>query len=448
MIQNNKGMKRAAAYLITGMLLVSGLVGCTQKEGIKEELADNSKLEENLTTLKMAWWGNQVRNERTQSVFDKYHELNPSIIINGQFFQWDDYWNKLATQVAGKKLPDLIQMDYAYLNTYVGKNQLLDLKPYIDSGELDVSNIEDNVLRMGESGNGIYGIASGINAPCIFYNKTILDESNIELREDLSLEEFVVLAKEVAKKTGYKATIISNVNGSDLGAWTRANNLRVTEKGYPGNAEDYTPFFAILEKGIKDGWHSSPNKVVESVSVEQSPLVYGSDPSTMTWCIIGTSNMLTAYQSAAQEGIEIGISSIPSDDLKKSNYLKPAMFFSVSADTKNPDESVKVLNFLINSKEANEILLGERGVPASKVIQEEILQKISKVEQKSFSYITDVITPNSSPIGLADPEGSYEVNDILVQLKEKIGYGEIGSKEAAKIFFEKANEIYAKNNEY
>ncbi len=74
---------------------------------------------------------------------------------------------------------------------------------------------------------------------------------------------------------------------------------------------------------------------------------------------------MTAFRAAAPEGTEIGITTIPTSDTKVSNYLKPAMYFSVSADTKNPDAAVALLNYLINSEEANEILLGERGVPAS-----------------------------------------------------------------------------------
>ena len=42
-------------------------------------------------------------NEGTQAALHKYHELHSDITINGQFFVWDDYWNKLATSAAGKE---------------------------------------------------------------------------------------------------------------------------------------------------------------------------------------------------------------------------------------------------------------------------------------------------------------------------------------------------------
>ena len=37
----------------------------------------------------MAWWGNQVRNERTQQALDAYKEES-GITVSGQFYQWGD----------------------------------------------------------------------------------------------------------------------------------------------------------------------------------------------------------------------------------------------------------------------------------------------------------------------------------------------------------------------
>ena len=82
------------------------------------------------------------------------------------------------------------------------------------------------------------------------------------------------------------------------------------------------------------------------------------------------------------------------------------------------------MNYLINSEEANEILLGERGVPASTKIAEHINKLVSETEQKSFAYVTDVITPNCSPINPPDPTGMSELNDTLKKIVEKVSYGE------------------------
>ena len=430
--------KKGFAAALAATMTITSMAGC----GGNGEKDSSSKSEDGNVKLSMTWWGNQVRNEGTQAALDKYHELHSDITINGQFFVWDDYWNKLATSAAGKKMQDLVQMDISYMDQYVNKGQLLDLTPYIESGALNTENIPDNVLEMGVVGDGNYGIASGVNAPVIFYNKTLLEENGLEFKDNSTLDEFISLAKEVYEKTGYR-TFLGN-NGNYMEYWSRGVGLPLVDKKLDGTADDYIAYFKVKEQGIKEGWFMPQELISGSGAVEEDPLVYGSGPDTMVWCsLAGGSNMLTAYQNAAPEGVEIGITTIPTDNPQKSNFLKPSMFYSISADTKYPDEAVAVLDYLINSKEANEILLGERGIPASTKVAEDIEPMISETEQKITKFVNEVVAVNCSPMNPPAPEGNSEVTDVLKKLEEKIGYGEITAEEAAKEFFEKGNEIYS-----
>ena len=433
---NTGKLRKIFACGLAGALCVSTLGACGSSEGeTKTEKKENTS-----KNLVMAWWGNQVRNEKTQAVLDKYQEKE-GVAVEGQFYQWNDYWSKMATAAAGKSMPDLIQMDYSYIDQYVDKGQLLDLTPYIESGALDTTNIPENVLEMGKVKDGIYGIAGGVSGNCLFYNKTVTDELGITMKDNMNLEEFIEIAKEVTEKTGYRAKLIQDVNY--MGEWARAEGIPIVEAKMPvEQAEAYEPFFQILADGIEDGWCITPDNV-DSTGIETDPLVYGSSPETMAWVTMnGTSNQLTALQAAAPEGTEIAVTTIPTKDTKVSNYLKPALYFSISADTENPDEAVALLNYLINSEEANEILLGERGVPASTKIAEHISDLVSETEQKSFAYVTDVITPNCSPINPPDPTGMSELNDTLKKIVEKVSYGECTPKEAAQEDYNKGIELW------
>ena len=168
----------------------------------------------------------------------------------------------------------------------------------------------------------------------------------------------------------------------------------------------------------------------------------------MSWCTLnGGSNQLTALQKAAKEGQEITVSTIPTKDPIKSNYLKPSMFFSISADTKNPDAAVAFLNYLINSKEANDILLGERGVPINTDIAEYIYDKITPGEQKVVKFVTEVVAPNCSPIDPPDPKGSSELNAALRDIVEKVGFGEYTAEQAAQEYFTRGTEIFSETGQ-
>ena len=452
-------MKKSISLLLAAAMAAASLTGCGG--GTTATTADQTGSSANADTtaaadagsedgdmkLTMSWWGNQVRNEKTQAALDLYVENNPGISIEGQFSEWSDYWNKLATSAAGQAIPDVVQMDYSFMDQYVKNGLLEDLTPYIEDGTLDVSNISENTMASGTVNGGVYAICAGINAPSLLYNKTLLEENGIEIKDYMTTDEFLDVCREVYEKTGYKTNIAYYNAGAYLDYFMRGYDVVLYgDKKMGGTKEDYLPFFQMYETGIKEGWFIDPGVFAElSIgSVEQEPLVYGSSPETMSWCAFYNSNQLTAMQNAAPEGMEIGITTWPSADPKKSGYLKSSQFFSVGAHTKNPEEAVKIINFLTNSSEANDILLGERGVPASSVIAGELAPKMSDVDQRVIRFVNEVVTPNSSPINPPAPDGSSEVSNLLNQVQEQLCYGVYDAATATEEFFVGANGIMSK----
>lgn len=421
----------------------------TSKTETATKKEDNSSKENTSTApavnMTFTWWGNQVRNERTQGALDLYSEQNAGITFDVQPAEWSDYWTKLATAAAGKSLPDLLQMDYKYLEQYVANGLLLDLTPYIESGALDVSKVSEGILKSGSSGDGVYAICAGINSPALLYNKTLLDGAGITIKDNMTIDEFLDVCREVYEKTGVKTNICYNNGENFIEYVVRSDGYVLFEKGKLGieNAEPLEKFFNLYETGIKEGWHLSADVFAEidTDSVEQSPMIYFSSPETESWCAFNYSNQLTAMQGAAPEGIEIGITTWPAENPTTANYLKPSQFFSVSTDSKNPDEAVKVLNYLLNSVECNEILLAERGVPASSVVADAIAPKLDEINQGVVSFINNVVTPNCSAINPASPDGTSEILEQINILEEMVLYGQTTAKEAAEELFKKGNEI-------
>lgn len=388
-----KSLKKAAVLAIAGAMAVTSLAACGGSDSGKDSEGGSSD------SLTMAWWGNQVRNERTQQALDAYKEES-GITVSGQFYQWGDYWSKMATSAAGKKMPDVIQMDMSYIQQYVDKGQLLDLTPYIEDGTLDTSNISEDIVNMGKVGDGIYGIAAGTSASCMFYNKTLLDELGITINDNMTLDEFIDISKQVYEETGYRSNLYHY--GLYMDMYARANDIQASDKLGSDSADDYLPYFETLETGIKEGWQISPSQAADTDSA---------------------------------------LTTIPTTDPQKSNYVKPAMYFSVSADTANPEEAVKLLNYLTNSETAYDILLAERGVPASTAISEAIMDKLSPAEQENANFVNNVIAPNSSPMPPFPVEGSTEAQDLLRKLEEKVKYGEYTAQQAADEYFTEANKM-------
>ena len=81
-------------------------------------------------------------------------------------------------------------------------------------------------------------------------------------------------------------------------------------------------------------------------------------------------------------------------------------------------------------------------MPASTAVTDYIYDLVSETEQESFAYVTDVITPNCSPINPPDPSGMSELNDTLKKAVEKVSYGESTPEEAAQEYYDKGIELW------
>ena len=159
-------MKRTFTLLL-GIIIVVWLVACDGKNNDLEakdnnvtnnevEMNNNDKDADEEITLRMTWWGEQSRHNYTNEVIELYEERNPHVTIETEYSSHDDYWRKLAPQASANELPDIIQMDLAYISQYANNDQLTDLTPYLDE-QIDIGNFDDNIISSGKVNDGIYG---------------------------------------------------------------------------------------------------------------------------------------------------------------------------------------------------------------------------------------------------------------------------------------------------
>src|SRR5688572_15029459 len=132
------------------------------------------------TRLRLIWWGNPERDRRTHEAVELYQQKNPEVTIAPESYQWGDYWQKLATQAAGRNLPDVIQMDYRFIFEYARRGQLAELDPFVGN-QLQLADFDPNQLDSGKVDGKLYGISMGANSTSTVYNKTKLDELGVTL---------------------------------------------------------------------------------------------------------------------------------------------------------------------------------------------------------------------------------------------------------------------------
>jgi multiple sugar transport system substrate-binding protein len=327
---------------------------------------------------------------------------------------------------------------------YVSNNLLVELTPFINSGAIDLSNVPQSVIDTGRIGDGIYAVSIGMGGLAMIYNKTLTDSLGITVPDNMTIDQFVEISRRIYGETGVRANVVYGDPSNPLEVFLRAKDIvMLSADGMGGTVEDYFEFFEFLEQGITEGWHIRPAHMVGRQGTEQDPLVYGSEPNQQSWVGFNFSNQLTSFANAAAEGTELAMTTYPSSNPGRSNFVRSSMYFSISAHGNNQDAAAALINFWVNSVDANRIMLGERGVPTSTVVADAIASDMTPVGVQIAEFV-GMVANNSTPVNPPRPGAASEIIEQLRILTEAVGNGTMTGQAAAAEFFSFGNEVLAR----
>lgn len=412
----------------------------TVQETETQEKAEASGDSEEAVTLRVAWWGNQERNDRTVRMLELYTQKHPNVTFEEEFIDWGSYWEKLSVEAAAEELPDIIQMDYSYLLEYQSKGLLKGLNEYADSGSLDLSDCTESSVNSGMVDGELYALCNGISSQCLLYNKTVTDSLGIEVPEQWTWQEFLETAEQVYDATGKKIMILSNDERTMQNLARGMGEVLMPSDGSGlGIKDDTAPlkYFRLVEDSINSDYHVTVEELADNSVADLGFL-----QRDITWCEFTYSNMCVSVTADCDESYEWGLTMWPSyeGDSVQLNYVKPSQFFCVASNCEYPEEAAKVLDFITNSIEANDILLGERGVPIANAVAEHLGEKMEGIEKAALEYVLHVSEVGTT-IDPPSPSGSGEVGSLVASLAEEVRYGQTSAEDAAASFFEDANAI-------
>ncbi len=156
------------------------------------------------TTLTYAMWGDNTELANQQKIVDEFQALNPNIKVKVTVADWDSYWPKLQTDLAGGNAPDVFLMDGPLFADYQTRDQLLDLTPLIARDGFDTTQLAAQAVKdfTGEDGHQ-YGLPRDLNTIALFYNKTMFDAAGIPYPDATwDWAKLSEVAKQLTKRTG------------------------------------------------------------------------------------------------------------------------------------------------------------------------------------------------------------------------------------------------------
>jgi multiple sugar transport system substrate-binding protein len=441
-------MKKQSLCLLLSLILTGTVLsGCGKKEDTNTNTNTNTPQQSSKpkdVTLKIAWWGNQTRTDKTLAVLKKFEEKNPGVKFEAEYYAWADYWTKIAAETAGGSTPDIMQQDYSYITQFNAKGLLIDLQPYVDKGKLNLADVAKSAISGGIINNKLIALSLGSNAMCTVYDPALYQKAGLpEPTNNWTWDDYMNSVTTIHEKLGiFGDGLMAFTNTGGFTDYLRQHGQKMfsDDQKSLGYKDDkyFTDFFNMEMKLFKAGALPGPAQRLEIKTPEQELIV--SSKSAMAE---SNSNQLIAMQAAAKRPLKLVGYPNAKDQTQNGQFIKPSLFFSVTKDSKNPDTAVSFIDYFTNDLEANKVLAAERGVPISSKVREALKSTLDDTGKIVFDYV-DAIGKVATPIDPPNPAVFSEIQALMDSLEQQMLFGKISVEDAAKDFRTKTNALLAK----
>ncbi|GAB3651444.1 ABC transporter substrate-binding protein [Glycomyces tarimensis] len=381
------------------------------------------------------WWGDEARAEITQQAVDLFQERNEGITVRTNFSDFPTYWESMTTRMAGRDLPDVLNMDYSRLLQFGSNGMLLPLEGLVDTsdfleGFLDTGYVNDELVAVPIAGNTLG----------LIYRSDWYQSAGVTLEAGYSWEDYHQAIQDVTASLDGERW-----GGGDYAGQYHFMELWLRQQGGSFYTEDGAALNFDISQ-LNEWWSMNqqlhadgavPPIDVSSQWAPENGFVLDKIGADLGW-----DNFLAWYApTVAENGGTMALAAPPSLDPNNLGlYLKPSMQLCISATTEHPEESAALIDFLLTDPEAIAILGTNRGIPATNVGREnveldEISQQVLDYEASVEQYLTSPPPPPPSATG------SIEVK--FAEIYEQVLYGELPVADAVDTFFTEAETLLA-----
>ncbi|MDZ8173009.1 ABC transporter substrate-binding protein [Microbacterium xanthum] len=419
----------AAGSLFTAAALAA-ITGCAAAEGGTAQTADPDAE----VTLNFAWWGDASRADRYEAAIDLWEERNPNVTIQTSYAGSSDYWTARNTEAASRSLPDVFQMDLAYLAEYGGFEHALPLDDYLGD-VIDTSAIDPALIEAGAYNDKIYGLTSSSGTLGMMLNKPLLDELGVAAPEgQVTWDEYDELMAEVAAAGAASDPAVYGATDYTQDIWLfqiwlgQQGLSFIDEDGIGFDAEDLA------------AWWSRSAPIHESggaMPMQRQSQLEGVDA-------IGSEEVATGISWAHflprfSEGPatpELTLAPVPFDDADNTGmFLKPGLMLSIGANSEHPAHAAEFIDFLVNDPEVGTIFGMSRGVPASTTAADGI--EANAIDQEILDYHAEIEPLLNGTLPPA-ARGFGTQQQVFITLAQEVAYGSVSPDEAAERWFAEA----------
>lgn len=319
-------------------------------------------------TIEYAIWGDPAEINSQKAVVEGFTAANPAITVDVTVADWDAYWDKLQTGLAGGAAPDVFAMDGPLGPDYQTRDVLLDLTPYIKAEGYDLGQLDDNAVKDFTTRDGlVFGLPRDLNVIALFYNKDMFDAAGIAYPDDTwTWDKLIEVGKQLTKDTDGDGTV------DQWGIYTETTDMEnawssfVWQAGGDILTEDGTK--SALDRPESAAGIQFLQDLIWKEKVVPDPAIFAETGDAFEQQVaameINGSWLVPTHEAA---GINLGIAPLPAGPAGKATSVNPTGAV-VYAKTDAPEASWLLAKYLASPEAQEKIMALKASVPVNKEI--------------------------------------------------------------------------------
>ncbi|MEU4253183.1 extracellular solute-binding protein [Amycolatopsis sp. NPDC026612] len=413
-----------AALAVVVPLLLTGVAACGSDSGGNGDV-----------TINFVWWGSEGRASLTKKAVELFQQKNPKIKVQTSFSAYAAYWEKLATQTAGGKPPDVLNVDSRYLAEYGGRNVLADLNSSAGKA-ISLADINPELAATGVYQGKRYAVPWAQNTPAMIYDPAAFTAAGGDPAKGMTWDRFAEVAQKVGTAGSARGVTDFGILDTTLEIWLRQQGKQFyTPEGKLGfTADDLRGYWQLASK-FRDTKAASPADVTASynTSPEQAPL-----GKKLTSSEFAYDNLLPAYQKA--NGKPLNVAPYPSGaNGETGQYRRPSMFLAVSARSQQQEAAAKLVDFLVNDPEVGKIVGTDRGLAPNLKVRAQLAAGATGNDKTLYDYEAG-LEPKLGAAPPVPPKGAGAIQKLLQRTYEEVAFGRMSIDDAVNRFMTEAQK--------
>lgn len=319
-------------------------------------------------SISYAIWGDPAEIDSQTKLVESFMTANPTIKVEVTVADWDSYWEKLLTGLAGGAAPDVFAMDGPLGPDYQARDVLLDLTPLIQRDGYDLTKLNDAAVGVFKTADGAqYGLPRDLNVVALYYNKGMFDAAGVPYPDDTW--DWAKLVE-----VGKKLTIDSNSDGKidQWGLYTETSDMEnywlslVWQNGGDFFAADGVS--TALTTTQASGGIQFLQDLIYKDKVLAEPAIFADVGDAFEQKLaameVNGSWLVPTHQAA---GIDLGIAPIPSGPAGRFTSVNPTGAV-VYKNSKSPDAAWEFVKFLASPAAQEQLMQLKASLPVSKEV--------------------------------------------------------------------------------